>query len=248
MVPAGGRDSVRNEGAVTFASTLESLKERGSALLVVGAVPDEMYVRASTQMLGDPRATPPRRRLLASPTGNREREVDRLERTGPLSYEWARLVNYATECRSAAAVRSPAAESGSHPSSNSSMELETTFVDGPVAELGSAISNAIEDFDRAAGGLEPAELRVAFDCLPVILSEYDEETAFRFSHVLATQVRSFRGMGHLWLPKERDAGVVRTLEPLFDAVIELRLEDSRLMQRWHIRDAPLVSDWLALEG
>lgn len=239
MVSRGERELSRDEGAVNFAGALETLKERGSGLLVVGPLPQEVYVRASTQMLGDPHATPPRRRLVAALAGSRDRDVDRLEQTGPLCDEWARLVSYDADCRSAAVAHSSAAGSPDR--------LETVRVDGSVVELGDALSDAIADFDRASGGLDPAELRVAFDCLPALLAEYGTEAAFRFCHVLTTQIRLAHGMGHFWLPKERTEKTVRQFEPLFDAVIELELDDGGLKQRWHFRDVPLVTDWLSLE-
>jgi hypothetical protein len=53
-------------------------------------------------------------------------------------------------------------------------------------------------------------------------------------------------MAHFWLPRELDDEAVRVLEPLFDAVVELRLDGTELQQRWHFRDVDLTSEWLVL--
>ncbi|MGM0591722.1 MAG: DUF7504 family protein [Halobacteriota archaeon] len=228
---------MRGEDAVSFAHALDILKEQGSSLLVVGSVPTEMYTRASKQMLGAPDASPPRRRLLVMPEGERHRAPERLERTGPNAPNFARVITHEASARSAAASQTASVSS----------QLQITSVDGTLSQLGIAISDAISEFDTLAGGLEPAELRFAFDCLPTLLAEYNEEAVFRFLHIITTQVRLVRGMGHFWLPQELNGEMTRSLRPLFDAVIELRIDDGVLKQRWHFRDTDLVSDWLACD-
>lgn len=241
MAKEGDPGAVRGEGAVTFAQALAELKQRGSALLVVGTVPDEMYVRASRQMLGDPGADQSRRRLLVYPEGSRQRAEERLRDTGPITPEYARLIAYAESARSAAASTATDSTPG-----RSSLPKEHV-VDGSLPDLGVAVSDVIEQFDTTARGLGPAELRVAFDCLPSLLSRYDVGEVFPFLHLLVTEVRGVDGMAHARLPRERRDETVRTLSPLFDAVIELCLERGALHQRWELRDSELVSDWLPVE-
>lgn len=246
MDQGGGANTVRPD-APGFAAALDSLKRRGSALLVVGAVPAEVYRRASARMLGEG-AT--RRRLLVTGAtdGERDRRLDVVRRRTP---EWTRVIEFETPARGAAAA-SPGSQTVSTPTPGTETDEETGRnalthrVEGDVTELGRQITKTITQFETIAGGLEPAELRLAFDCLPVLLAEYDLETAFRFSHILANHVRGVDGMGHFWLPRERDDEAVQVLEPLFDATVELRLDGTELQQRWQFRDVDITSDWLTL--
>ena len=103
------------------------------------------------------------------------------------------------------------------------------------------------EFELFAGGLDAAEFRMAFDCLPTLLSAYGRETAFRFLHVVVAQARAVSGLVHFRLPRELDSELVRLFRPLFDATVELRIDGDGLDQRWHFRDRDLTSDWLPLE-
>ncbi|MFC6988480.1 hypothetical protein ACFQJD_06715 [Haloplanus sp. GCM10025708] len=234
---SGGGMGTDDDRAVSFAHALATLKEQGSALLVVGTVPEEMYDSASTQMLGDPDADDPRRRLVVTTRSERQSAHDKLRSTGPLTPDFARLVTRNSPARSAAATTA----------SGTKTLPKTDVVEGSVADLGTTISNVLEEFDLFADGLDPAELRVAFDCLSTLLTEYDRETVFRFVHVLTTQIRRIGGLAHFRLPRDPSSELVRLFSPLFDATIHLRLDGTQLKQQWHFRDRDLVSDWLPLE-
>jgi hypothetical protein len=234
---AGGGMGPDDEG-VSFAHALATLKEQGSALLVVGSVPDEMFAEASATMLGDPSADPPRRRLVVTSESNRETAVRRLRETGPLSAEYARLVTRGENARSAATATTPA---GRRPDE---VTPRTHALHGSAGELGTTIAEIVAEFDLFADGLEPAEFRMAFDCLPTLLCERDRETAFRFLHVTIALARSVSGLVHFRLPRDVDSEAVGLFEPLFDAMVELRIDGSRLDQRWHFRDRDLTSAWL----
>ncbi|MFB6196202.1 MAG: hypothetical protein ABEI80_08510 [Haloplanus sp.] len=233
---AGGMGPDDDEG-VSFAHALATLKEQGSALLVVGSVPDEMFTEASATMLGDPSADPPRRRLVVAPESNRNSAVRRLRETGPLSSEYARLVTRGESARSGAATTQ----------SLDQATPRTHVIEGAIYDLGTTIAAVIEEFDLFADGLAPAEFRMAFDCLPTLLSVYDRETAFRVLHVLVAQARAVSGLVHFRLPRDVTAEVVRVFQPLFDATVELRIDGSTLDQRWHFRDRDLTSDWLPVD-
>ena len=233
---AGGGMGPDGDGA-SFAHALATLKEQGSALLVVGSVPEGMFADASATMLGDPSADPPRRRLVVTPGPNRSSAVRRLRETGPLSSEYARLVTRGEKARSAAPARQ----------SLDQARPRTHAIDGSIYDLGTTLGEVIEEFELFAGGLDAAEFRMAFDCLPTLLSAYGRETAFRFLHVVVAQARAVSGLVHFRLPRELDSELVRLFRPLFDATVELRIDDDGLGQRWHFRDRDLTSDWLPLE-
>lgn len=253
MVQGGETGPVRSGGATEFARALDELKGRGSTLLVVGSVPEEMYARMSAKMLGDGDASN-RRRLVVTPAGASRRDT-RLEGVSRRTPEWARIIEYETRARSSAAAVKSGTSAVSSPASPTNDDGDAdagvrdplaNVVDGEITELGAEIAKTIAQFDGIASGLAPAELRVAFDCLPSLLSEYDRRTVFRFLHVLGNNVRSVGGMGHFWLPQDRETEVVRLLEPLFDATVELRLDGHELAQRWHFRDAEISSEWLSV--
>lgn len=237
---AGGEMGPDDDG-VSFAHALATLKEQGSALLVVGSVPEEMFADASATMLGDPSADPPRRRLVVTPEPNRTSAIRRLRETGPLSSEYARLVTRGEEARSA---------SGAADRPLDQVTPRMHVIDGSITDLGTTVADVIEEFDLFAGGLAPAEFRMAFDCLPTLLSAYGRETAFRFLHVMIAQARAVSGLVHFRLPRDMDAEIVGLFRPLFDATVELRIDGDSggLDQRWHFRDRDLTSDWLPLDG
>jgi hypothetical protein len=244
MALGGGNEPTGEDDAASFAHALDSLKRHGSALLVLGNVPDEMYARASAQMLGDQNADPPRRRLLALADGNEQQIRERLADTGSQSPEWTRVVVYSTASRTAAVDGTDEATGTAPGGPLGMLQSRAEVVDGTITDLGVAVSTVIDEFDRAADGLEAAELRLAFDLLPVLLAEHDIESVFRFTHVLTHHIRDVDGMGHFWLPKSMSSDTARTLAPLFDATIELRLDGGALKQRWHFRDLDMTSDWL----
>ncbi|ADE03060.1 DUF7504 family protein [Haloferax volcanii] len=237
MDSGGDTDIAVTEDASTFQLGLDDLKRRGSALLVVGSVPTELYSRASKQMLGAP--DEPRRRLLVlnDSTPLADRLDDDIQRTK----EWTRVVRYSTLERSAAASSSPDAV----PTAADTYERR---VGGGLGQLGTELANDVTEFDSLSGGLSPAELRVAFDCLPSLLSRYQRDQVFRFLHVMTSHVRARNGMVHVWSPGDREDERTRLLEPLFDAVVELDVEGTEARQRWHLRRRDASSGWFPLES
>lgn len=217
---------------------LSELKRRGSVSLVVGSVPHESYVRVSQCMLGESDGGRQRRRLLVVPERDRESAVRRLRTTGPLDDTYAAVVACNGTARGAAAGATPTDED--RPS--------VRRVDGGLDDLGVAITDVVERFEAASGGLAPAELRVGVDPLPDRLAAGATPAAFGFLHAFTHQVRRAGGMGHVRLARERDDTAVRTLAPLFDALLELRLDGRRLEQRWHLPDRDVVSDWIGVPG
>jgi len=216
----------------TLDEALSELKRRGSASLVVGSVPYESYVTVSRRMLGG--SDRPRRRLLVVPETNRETAVGRLRGSGPLDRAHAGVI----ACNGTARSTAEAPTEDPRP--------PVRRVDGSLGDIGVAITDAIDRFEAASGGLSPAELRVGIDPLPDRLSGYDTPDAFAFLHAFTRQVRRADGMAHVRVPRGRDDVAVRTLGPLFDALLELRLDGPRLEQRWHIREHDIVSDWIAI--
>lgn len=228
----GGSDGER------FSEALSTLKRQGATMLVVGSVRPEQRRDVSGRLLGETGAQP-RRRVLVETTGETH-DASRL--LGDESREDATtLVRYATHARSTASAAG----------SNDSETVSPSVGDSPIttttlADLGIAISTAIEEFETDTNGMAPAELRVGIDSLVPLLEEYGSERVFKFVHLTNGRTRDVDGMIHYHLPMDRDADVVSVLTPLFDVVIELREHDDRYQERWTITDGDHSSGWLSV--
>ncbi|SNZ04533.1 hypothetical protein SAMN06269185_0593 [Natronoarchaeum philippinense] len=115
-----------------------------------------------------------------------------------------------------------------------------------LGALGTDIVDAADALEADADGFEPAELRVCVDSLGPLFVEHDPERLFKLLHVVTARVRQADGMGHYHLRVDRDSDHVHLLEPLFDAVVEVRDGDDGAEQRWHLRSGDVSTDWLTL--
>lgn len=207
-----------------FTRALASLKRRGSNLLIVGTADHEAHLGACTRLLGEGGES--RRRLFAFT--DRDRSVaERL----PGNPDAAAVVDYASPTRSAASVE---------PTERPAVADART-----LSDLATAISTAIDDI-AAVEALAPADFRFCLDSLRPLVDEYTEREVFRFLHGVTRDVCRVDGMAHYHLPVPVDDQTVRTLEPLFDATVELRVAP-KLQQRWHLHESELSTDWLPLK-
>lgn len=220
-------------GEASFARALASLKRRGSNLLLVGPAYESAHLPASRRLMGD--ADSPRERLLVLTDHDAAREARLPEGAEPV-----RTVEHRSLTRSAATrpARSPSPRSPSGPDGEAH--------DALVA-LGNEVAEEIEAADERVDGLEPGQLRLCVDSLAPVVEEYDRERVVAFLHALTRDVDRVNGMGHYHLPASPDAEVVEFLEPLFDAVIELRVGEDGPQQRWRLTDGRGSTDWLSLE-
>ena len=224
-------DDGDREGALRFATALSELKRRGATLLVVGAVPEELHAYASDRLLGDDGPGVDVRRRLLVTSSDRVQEPFGASLVDPTV---DRAVIYETTKRSAAV----AASDGRHP-------IARTTV-GDLGELGAAIEREIDALDREADGVAPAELRVRLDSIDALYDAHRDDRLFRFLHLFTHAIRRRRGIGHVHLRRDRTTRFVRTFEPLFDVVVELRATRAGPRQRWHLRDEDISSDWFPL--
>lgn len=235
MVSHGEDGELTDTERREFVERLRELKQDGSSLLVVGNIPDAAAARACHWMLGDATSAD-RRRLFVSTDWTLPGISDRLSTPSEqLRPDATTLITWSADERSAAAT----------PPQPTRTEVAPVHVESErLAELGIAISEEIETFEAIAGELAPSELRVCFDSLTALLADYETDEIFRFLHVLIGRICSVRAMAHFHLPLEYDSDPVQRLAPLFDAVIELRVVDDRVQQRWHLRDEQIRSQWL----
>jgi len=219
-------------GAASFAKALASLKRRGSSLLLVGPAYESAHLPASRRLMGD--ADSPRERLLVLT----DRDAAHAERL-PDGAEPVRTVEHPTLTRSAAARPAPSVT----PPSVSGPDGEPH--DSLVA-LGNEVAAEITAADERADGLAPSQLRVCVDSLAPVLEEYDRERVVAFLHAMTSDVDRVNGMAHYHLPVPADDEAVAFVEPLFDAVIELRVGSDGPQQRWRLTDGRGSTDWLPL--
>lgn len=257
MTPERGVDDGSVGTTVGVTTALDELNSRGATLLVVGSVPESIYARLSASMLGE---GADRRRLIVERLQAPGSRLDAVDRWTP---EWTRVFRCRMASRRSAVAGTPdttADDPSPGPTGDSiggdavtdtgdegGYDAVTDTVDGSIADLGVAVGSTIGWFDAVAGGLDPTELRMAFDCVGPLVSAYPRATVFRFLHLLTNQIRSVDGLGHVRLSRPLDAEVTRLLAPLFDVTVELSLDGGEACHRWHFRDADVSSEWLPIE-
>jgi hypothetical protein len=261
MVP-GERDGDASgaESALSLARILRSLKRHGSNLLVVGLTSEKGHGRVCGRMLGDDTAGP-RRRLLVVTGADSEHVAERARHAQRPPTGTARYITYAASARSAAdepigdgnGTTDSGSDNGDEPESENGDDdgeeilPESRHVEaGRLAELADAIESEIDAIEAENDGLVPAELRVCLDSLTPLLDAHDRDAVLRFLDRVTTRVKAAKGMGHVHLPVARDWDAVAEVEEPFDAVVELRVEQGRTQQRWHLRDADVTSDWFGV--
>ena len=219
-------------GAASFAKALASLKRRGSNLLLVGPAYEAAHLPTSRRLMGGDDS--PRERLLVLTDRDAARET-RL----PDGAEPVRTVEHRSVTRSAAARPAP-----------SPGPLSISGPDGephdPLVALGNEVADEIDAADERADGLAPSQLRLCFDSLVPIVEEHDRERVVAFLHAMTSDVDRVNGMAHYHLPVPADDEIVGFVEPLFDAVIELRVGTGGPQQRWTLTDGRGSTDWLPL--
>lgn len=93
----------------------------------------------------------------------------------------------------------------------------------------------------------PATIRFCLDSLDPLYDVLGEDRLFRLVTTLCMSVTGVQGMAHVHLSPGIPDSVRDTLEPLFDATIEVEhgsAGDHR--QRWHLHDSGIETDWLAV--
>lgn len=219
--------------ATTFAEKLDSLKRTGCNLLVVGADHQPTHSDACRRLLASGGNEPRRRVLIATDTSveSVQERIPHHETTPEDSPPT--VIDVQTPTRSTVAHA---------PSPPSGVDISTVSA-GDLSRLGIEIHEAISELD-ATYQLGPSEFRLCFDSLSPLVEREDAQTVFRFMHLVTGSVTRVSGMGHYHLPIGRDAESIRILEPLFDAIIELRTQAGTPEQRWHLVREDVVTDWI----
>lgn len=199
-----------------FARSLSALKQRGCNLLIAGPVRDGTHLELSRQLMGTADAESRWRLVVATDSygvGTRCPETT--------DEDTCRVIDHRPAMRSAAI------------SANTSNPLD-------VSALEREMLSAIDDFDVAAEGLSPGELRVCVDSLRPLVDMYGTNGIESFLDTVTERIGETNGMGHFHLPVELECEVVSELMPQFDILIELRPGK----HRWHLKEDDILTDWL----
>ncbi|WP_276301258.1 DUF7504 family protein [Halorussus lipolyticus] len=244
-----GSDAV-SDGGERFLDVLRELQSEGCNLLVVGDAPRRLFTAASGSLLG---GTDERRyRLLAVTDASPQSVVERLPDPDETPGEFAEtteIVNHASPPRSVvSADRSSDPQSELPPLGDVS---ERRVVDPQLAGLQAELAESMAAFNRHAGGLRPAQLRVGVDSLGALFEHYDEDVVRRCLQVVTGYVRDYRAMGHYVLAEPLESDRVQRLADTFDAVVEIRAVDSAerghdAEERWHVSDRDLTTEWFPI--
>ena len=218
-------------GTATFAQALASLKRTGCNLLLVGPAYREAHLPASRRLLGSTDAETERSRLLVVTDGAGAEE----RRLGDVDPSTVRTLSYDCPTRGAAAAT---------PVEVGPTDAATDVSQPDLATLCRRIESVITEIAAEGAGLAPAELRVCFDSLVPLLETFDERDVFAFLHALTAATSDVGAMAHYHLPVPADDPLVRTISPLFEAVIELRVTSRGPEQRWRLTDEDVVTEWL----
>lgn len=224
-----------DESPHRFREVLQHLKREGSNLLVTGAVPTAVTERATQTLVGA--ADAERKRILALSGGDRNPQR-RLPPTVDIDGPNVWVIAQHADKRSAPKSVERAADT----------ELPTAG-EGRTAldQLCEEIVVAVEYFDDAADGLDPAELRLSVESLECLEHDHGREDLVQFVRCVTTTIRDVSGMAHYHLPVPDDADVVERLTPLFDARIELRKREGLpTEQRWHVPEYDQSTEWVRL--
>lgn len=201
-----------------FSQALATLKRTGSNVIVVGAGGADPHEAVCRRLVG---ADAPRSRLVV--------------RTDPEgTCGWLPPVEGDGTTR-VVSHGEPACDHGA-----------TVVESDLLGPLGQSVAGELDALAAEHDGLEPAELRVCVDSLGPLFAEHDPETVFRLVHVVTARVRDVQGMGHFHIRVDGDDDHVKLLEPLFDAVVEVRAEDGVAEHRWRLLDQDIDSQWIEL--
>lgn len=221
----------RGEGSVEFGEVLQCLKREGCNLLVTGEVPVAVSDAATRRLLGAPFEE--RRRILAFTNAGMERVTSRLPGGCRPGDRDVTVIEQRDDTRSTAVER---AGDGRFP---------VTGAEPGLDGLETAILDAIERYERE--GLEPAELRLSFDSVRLLVDDHGVDAVHSFLESIGDAVTEARGMAHYHMPIPDDSATVAAFASLFDARIELRQRDGYAPeQRWHVTEYGLTTEWVGL--
>ncbi len=223
---------IHPDGSIIVEPSLTGLKRSGGTLLVVGSVPEQELDRAASTLLGQPGAT-------RSPTFVLHgQDIDTVRRRLSLagfSPSEGTVIEHQTTARSASK-----ADTGTPQFSGTDLDIVT--ISGELTSLCEAVRETVASHQPDS----PDQLRVSVDSVRSILRSSSIRTAYDALEQMVQTVREKQGIGHFLFPVDADRDEVETFAPLFDAVVELRMNNVNLEQRWTLTGTGHRTTWFPI--
>lgn len=109
--------------------------------------------------------------------------------------------------------------------------------------LRDTVCDAVETFEMD-GNLGPGELRLSVDAVDEVVEEVGDDRTFDLTGAITDSVRGVCGMAYYYVDAS-DEATRELLSSSCDAEVEVRADDDRVYQRWHLPDGG-STDWLHL--
>ncbi|WP_255167580.1 DUF7504 family protein [Natrononativus amylolyticus] len=219
---------VDSGGRVAVGSALDRFAHAGGNVLVLGDVPDALVESACAGVADRSHD----RHLLAVLDRDVESVAGGLPAADATS---AHVVNHVTALRSAASA---------FPGGETNVPLSVTDVSGDLEDVREVIEAKLDALAPTTADEPP--LCVAVTSLRPVVESRDDEEARSFLEPICAAVTEQRAVGSYVLPVGRETAPVPTIEPLFDATLELRVHGTAAQRRWHFHGSSHTTDWSPL--
>lgn len=226
-----GQGLARGVNHDKLGAILGRLKRRGTSVLVVGDLSDQLAGAMSRRMMGHPDETRYRLLVLLKPTTT---PADWFPAPVTPDDEGVEVLDYGGLPRDGTATATGAAG----PAAPSAGEAPS------VEELGDRIGEWLSTTAEAVDP-EPGQFRLGVVSLDALLETADVQRTKAFAAEVRDFMRQYRGCAHLHLPRERSSTEVQQLRVWVDVIVELRTGGGRPEQKWIIPDQ-VETNWFPL--
>lgn len=118
-------------------------------------------------------------------------------------------------------VRATTSEPSGRTTASTGQQYETgVYDDLPLADAGVVVSETIENLDHEGATLEPGQLVVCLDGLPLPAAPPGRHRLFQFLHAVTRRVRDADGHCHAHLPVDAESPLAAVVAPLFEHVVD----------------------------
>jgi hypothetical protein len=231
--------TITSDGVIAIEPSLSVLERAGSALLVVGSVPESGFDRTAAALLGSPE----RDRTSVFVYHGQDVTTAR-HRLSMAGYNPASGTVF--DCQKATARATATTAGETDPTDQHPAEAATPTV-VPLPGGLETIPDAVRDTVAAGGPFEPSQLRVEIDSVHSMLASTSLEMTSKTLGELGRVVRDHQGIGYCHYPVSPDDDSVTSITPLFDGVVELRVGEVDLEQRWRLTATGHETAWFPLE-
>ncbi|WP_425556758.1 DUF7504 family protein, partial [Haladaptatus pallidirubidus] len=138
------------------------------------------------------------------------------------------------------AVRSTAA-----PTSSPQEKVQITPISGTLTDLQNTLIQSVAMQDDLIRDNRSTDIQVYVDSLQPVIEATSIDIG-SFLTPIGRAIRGVEGLGYYTLPHDRDSLAVHEIEPIFDAVIELRVSERGPKQRWILPQTGYTTEWFTI--